>query len=272
MTSFSEPVELLDKLRLPSSVYDDYLQAATAFLEHVAQVVPVHVPFEKPRLLRSKLFGQQYLVANYSRYAPAAYLEPNQGTAMLKLEVAGQSSPPIVLTSKRLGSSAAYRSVLEHEFVHINQMLLGRLPVLENRLGGPLDFLVARTEMEFEANYLQLTHCDELYDAAECGMSLEEWCCFRSYTGSLEDTIACIVSGQCDLDVSEDFLRCARERVAEALSKIGFPYEISESYVEPFPAHVGVALTIIHEQGRVDLADDALDMVVSWGQANQAMA
>lgn len=265
----SRTKDYLQRLELAPGVYEAYFEQAESFRDHTSQFVEYLMPFRRLRFLKSKLFGRRYLVANYHSSSLHGSFD---ATAIMSLKAAGQESPPLVLTAKRGDSAKNYNWILEHEFVHIHQMLQGRMPKIVNEVGNPAAFLARRAELEFEAHYLQLENQGGFDPEKTLGMELEAWCCFRSYTCSLEDALACILSGQYSEDVSKDFLIQGPEQLGKELTRLKLePFDaFLENYVGNFSGYLAVALQNVSERAGGQLIKERVEMVESWLLENSA--
>jgi hypothetical protein len=147
------------------------------------------------RLYPSILFGRDYLVA---------YMEPEwfrwvapkcDAIAAPSLASQGGAQPPplVFVPARRARSkSESFRSILEHEFVHVNQGILRSLPDMDigRGAGTLIASLLARTRAEYEAHLLQLVRWPRLYPRRyQARFSLEHWCLLRGYTQALEETL-----------------------------------------------------------------------------------
>ncbi len=96
--------------------------------------------------------------------------------------------PPLVMipeSRKRL-RNRAFRSVIEHEIVHVNQAIRGVYPLGPGPgVQGLLDEYQGRVRMEYQANLLQLAHWPDHYPQ-DSDLSLEHWCVLRGHTDGLE--------------------------------------------------------------------------------------
>lgn len=100
--------------------------------------------------------------------------------------------PPLALMPGRPARrlNRVVRSILEHEFVHINQMIRGEYPALPARPTVRLlvDWYERTVRAEFEANFIQLATWPDLLPYQE-GVTLEGWSAFRGYTQALESVL-----------------------------------------------------------------------------------
>ena len=257
---------ILGRLALSDNVYSGYCERVESFLVEVARFDPFYLPVKKPRLLKSKLFRRKFLVANTICETDGLIFDSLNAVAMMSTDVAGFASPPIVLTAKRQqGAERFYQSVLEHEFVHICQMLLGLLPTFESGSGGATRFLEARTKAEFEAYYLQHCHWPDLHSSSEIrGMAVDEFCCFVAYFHSLEDTLESLLGVVGNLPDIEDFLVTTPGRLYNLLSPLGFSDATCQFYHDVFPGHVEAALGVITDRSRAHLLEQNVNFLRAW--------
>jgi hypothetical protein len=136
---------------------------------------------------RSRLFRRRYLVAcvDASWYRAAA-----PASDAITSTVSGVGAlPPLVIVphvpARR--RSEHFRSIIEHEFVHINQAILGMLlPAARGPAAHRLaNAFFTRCRSEFEAHLLQATRWPGVFPHG-LGLSLEHWCVLRGYTDALE--------------------------------------------------------------------------------------
>ena len=205
---------LLMTLHLPVATYDRYRRQAQAFLSLFAHhdemrrastrrsgrsnASPAHrAPpaisngITNFAMRRSDLFGREYLVA----YADAAWLrEIAPGNDAITSPCATFNfapSPALVLIpgSRKKADDPAFLSILEHEFVHIHQILLGTFPDSElDTADKCLREILRIARAEYEANLIELIRWPRLYSGvhARHGISLEDFCTLRGYTQGLQ--------------------------------------------------------------------------------------
>lgn len=147
---------------------------------------------------RSRLFKRTYYVAWLPDDAFHALFGPTLDA------VADPGAPEYVVPrpalvyapgSMRSNRSPRFTSILEHEFIHINQALRDPSVMLVKRVpSGPqlLGDLLGTTHHEFCANYIQghrwpEAHADSLN---RLSISRTRWCLIRGYTSALETLLS----------------------------------------------------------------------------------
>ena len=142
--------------------------------------------------------------------------------------------------------SESFRSVLEHEFVHINQALLGVFP--NESSGGRAKNLVADflayTRAEYEANVLQLTQWPCLYPC-EFSLSLDHWCVLRGYSQALEKTLVSAAKRNLPSDEVSRFLDTLPKALPSGFERIGVHKQLAPWFQQRWNQHVYVAIAHI---------------------------
>jgi hypothetical protein len=153
--------------------------------------------------------------------------------------------PPLVPApaNRARSRSKLFRSIIEHEFVHVNQMLLGTFPERQARprAGDLIQRFTLQVCAEYEANVLQFTHWPQVFPQ-EHGVGLDHWCALRGYSQALEQMFADVsVLAVPPREVARalDLLKAA---VPKALARLGTDTDMVPWFVERFENHVGIAL------------------------------
>src|SRR5207249_9024616 len=128
---------LLDKLTPGSSTYREYHERAELYLAAHDLLLPTvsyrgqNGVVSRLQIRKSELFGREYLVA----YVDSEWLRrvaPESdaiASTMLGPDLSSAPPPLVLVPEVRARSrSESFRSLLEHEFVHINQALLVVFP------------------------------------------------------------------------------------------------------------------------------------------------
>ena len=244
---------LLARLTPPPSVHEDYRCRVDGYLQMVAPALRVQQPgaLTALKLRRSELFeGREYLVAYVSDewlrgIAPGcdAVASPMAGPSAEN--DLGMQVPPLVFLpqSKRRTRSNEFRSIVEHEIVHINQALLGTFPELPVRGTAEelLDDLVASTAVEYEACFLQEVRWPSEHPA-QAGVSLEHWCLLRGYTQALEHILLLVAQIDARPGDVERFLDLLASSLPAALGRVGADDDLGSWFRERLEGHLAVAM------------------------------
>ena len=196
----------------------------------------------------SVLFKRDYVVA----YVDDAWLRQVAPKCdAMAASIVQSGKPPLVLVPARSARKRGekFQSILEHEFVHINQMLLGVFPVDETpRTSEALlrDFWVS-TQMEYEANVLQLTRWPSLYPRS-LGLSLDRWCVLRGYSQSLEAAVAKIGVQKIPRREAIRFLRTLPSGLRRGFEAIGIDQGHGPWFQERWGFHLAVALQQVAQE------------------------
>ena len=243
---------LLAKLTPGSSTYREYHERAERYLAAHDLLLPAvsyrgqNGAVSRLQMRKSELFGPEYLVAYVDsewlrRVAPEsdAIASPTLGPD------SNLAPPPLVLVpeARARSRSESFRSVLEHEFVHINQVLLGVFP--SESAGGRAKNLVADflayTRAEYEANILQLTRWPRLYPC-ELSLSLDHWCVLRGYSQALEQSLMSAAERNLPSGEVSRFLDLLPKALPAGFDRIGVGKKLAPWFQERWNQHVYAAI------------------------------
>jgi hypothetical protein len=153
--------------------------------------------------------------------------------------------PPLVIVphQPRRPRGETFRAIVEHEFVHVNQALLGRL--LPSRHGtarqrlGHLFF--TRFRNEYEAHLLQVMRWPQSFPHG-LGLSLEHWCVLRGYTDALESIFVAAWGGEARSRDVLTFLDRLPGRLRRWLRELRVDEDLAPWFRQHLVVHVAVAL------------------------------
>ncbi len=248
--------KLLTKMRLSDAVYKRYRRHTERYLADFAEPARGASPRRVITALQmhnSLLFEREYLVA-YVRSEWFHKTSPgHDAVATEYFQVGATISPPLVLVpeNKKNTREQGFRSVLEHEFVHVNQILLGTFPRPLNGSTKDLTEEIYRmTRAEYEANLLQLVRWPQLYSRAgkQTGLSLESWCVFRGYTQGLEQIILATAKGDPDENKLLRFLYRLPAVLPVGFRRMGFSEFLGKSCAKTATLHTLTAFHLLAER------------------------
>jgi hypothetical protein len=193
-------------------------------------------------LWRSLLFGRRYLVAYVE--APWYHAVAPASEAMTSTLSGVDSRPPLVIVPhQRRPRSERFRAIIEHEFVHINQAILGTL--LPSPHGSARQRLAnlffTRLRNEYEAHLLQAIRWPQAFPHG-LGLSLEHWCVLRAYTDALEAILVAAWQGEARPHDVTIFLNHLPGRLRRWLRKLGVDETLASWFRRHLLLHVAVAL------------------------------
>jgi hypothetical protein len=194
-------------------------------------------------LWHSTLFGRRYLVAYVE---PSWYHAAAPGSDAMTSTLSGMDAlPPLVIVPhrRRRPRTEQFRAIIEHEFVHINQAILGTLLPLprgttQQRLSN---LFFTRLRNEYEAHLLQATRWPRFFPHG-CGISLEHWCVLRGYTDALEAVFVAAWRGECRPRDLPMFLNDLPGRLRRFLSSLGVDETLIAWFRRHLVLHVAVAI------------------------------
>lgn len=218
-------------------------------------------------LRRSILFGRDYLIAWVDpewlmHVAPscdaiAACFEPTHGF----------EPPPMVVapSSKRRSHGREFTSVVEHEMVHVNQALRGRLrwsrePATVRAL---LDAYFEHTAMEFEAEILQRSQWP-YRSCVAARFTLAQWCLLRGHTQALERVLREFALERMDERLGGPFVAGVAVEARQRLRGLGIGKDLLAWFEARWAQDVLVALTVIESQGVHLASAKRLRPIAQW--------
>lgn len=260
--------KLLAKIRVSDVVYAKYRNQARKFMADFpgsrAAASPVGRFISAVLMRKSVLFGREFLTA----YADPTWLQTSfpqtDAVAVPSIEFVSLPSPPLVLipnAAEALKNNTSL-SILEHEFVHVNQAISGTFP--DSPKGAAeevLEGILSLTRSEYEANLLQLTRWPQLYvrSGKKYGFSLESWSIFRGYTQSLEQTVLAVKRKQIGKGEFQKFLDMLPSALPAGFQRMGFNKELGEYCAARVSQHVSTAIQILNSHINTSDARPALE-------------
>jgi len=188
----------------------------------------------------SVIFQRAYLVAYADPVRLQAEFSSTDALTVANLRLAALSPPPFVLLSetKKKSKGPFFRSVLEHEFVHVNQAIRGAFPPSpKGKAKDLVENILQVTRAEYEANLIQLARWPHLYLRQVPrylregrGLSLDRWCVLRGYTQGLERIIAAAVSGRIQEGEFMEFIDRLPAALPPGFRRIGFDQALGKEY------------------------------------------
>ena len=223
-----------------------------AFNDLSSVLPPDKVQIKKLQLVQSKLFNRKYLVACAERSWLQEIAPKMDAIATDSMKFIDLDSPPFVLVPdfKAFPKTKKFRSILEHEFVHINQAILGRFHKgFSGSASDLLNALVKYTICEYEANLIQLSYFrSSVPDVCRKHVSLDQWCMLRGYTQGLEGLFRThIYSKEIERNtLLECFDRLKRE-LPKKFSSAGLSEALARDYVQRLPQFLLTAMSVLKE-------------------------
>ena len=196
----------------------------------------------------SILFQRAYLVAYADPARAAAEFPGTDAVTIANLRLDSGSPPPFVLLSetKKKSKGPFFRSVLEHEFVHVNQAIRGTFPASPKGTAKELvENIFQVTRAEYEANLIQLTRWPHLYHQQVPrylregnGLSLDRWCVLRGYTQGLEQIVGAVAAGRIDEGEFMEFIDGLPAALPPGFRSMRFDQALGKEYAANLQSHV----------------------------------
>lgn len=247
----SKAKKIIKRITSKDSDHNDYIERARGFLSEY-NLLSKYLSDEKNKIYRlsfikSKIFQREYLLAKIKKgWMEELLCFDCDAIASPSLKFFNMISPPLILIpgNNPLGRSNAFRSILEHEIVHVNQALMNNFPQIPNSEESEnlIEDLLDYTRAEYEANFIPLTQWPDakLWPSEKIGF--EEWCILRGYTAGLEKTILAYISNK---TTDEAFFSCLEglpEAILPGFKKRELKQSEGEQYVKSYPRYLKTAL------------------------------
>ena len=248
--------KLILKLSPSKDTYDRYERTCREFIEHLSlskrKKSTGHIL--KASMYSSKFFKRKYFILSVDQVWFDQIAPHCDAVATSSLSHLGTTAPPLVVVpGSGIPKSRKFKSVLEHEIVHVNQALLSEFPNLDActlQVKQIFPELMSYTKMEFEANFIQLAYDQTLAPPAEFGLSLDEWSHLRGFTGGLETILFRMMKeGSSDAKLNR-LVNKMRKDLPAAFRSISLSEAIGRKYAIDIDRLVDAALTNVHRAVR----------------------
>jgi hypothetical protein len=156
--------------------------------------------------------------------------------------------PPLVLLPipRPDRTRVEMQSIIEHEFVHIHQILLGRFqgsrPTSTTLEGMRREFFRS-IRNEYEANLLQLTRWPHLWHGTH--WPLDAWCVLRGYTSALEGLVEACLEKQSPMRVFRGLFDGLPTQFAKGLAANRIPSAHARWLKQLWPRHFRTAIEVV---------------------------
>lgn len=232
------------------------------FVEHMGKTLRL----ETIRWQKSLLFSREYLVAHVDDEALGEVAPGCDAIATMT------SSIPLVLVPlrRRGARSEAFISILEHEIVHVNQMLLGAATTRarSGTVAGAIKGFFNNVRLEYQANLLQLTKSPRLFPS-KYELTLEQWCALRGWTDTLEFAVCGVF---CAPSLMESFLARLPRVTRPNFASFGVSHAVADWLTERHLVFVRTALKLRKEQQPELLRNDAFLRAAQWCMRQEEIA
>jgi hypothetical protein len=244
--------KLLARVAAPAKAYRQYEAAARRVADaclgsstrqkSLGRIIGYHMRY-------STLFDRSFLVAftDWGAHLPAGARLTDAFTWVPDDELLSEFLPPVVLlpVASKHSKDAYFKTIIEHEFVHVNQAIRGRFPGEPKGTAAELlENLVESTRAEYEANFIQYARWPEEWfrrvspDLLTKGLSFERWCIVRGYSQRLEHSVAAAAAGKLELEQFYGFLTTLRARLPDGFRKVGLKVSIAEELAANLRYHL----------------------------------
>lgn len=242
-----EARSLVSHLTPNTHEYAEYSLQAHRFIKESESLYPV----VKCSLKESVIFKKKYLVV----YVDDEWFNEVAGDleafVMPDLNFIKQNSPAAALipASKMHSKQKDFLSILEHEFVHLNQWIKGYNPGADFRGLNPSEDFIRYLNAEFQAYFIQYSFHPEAFRSLENGAEiLRDTCAIKALnqaTIKLARTIS-VTKDEADLDIEKTF-SFLQAKIKKTLGKMGVTLSLKEELAKNFPIYFMKALVAVCE-------------------------
>ena len=244
--------QIIQRLTPTEKQYKLYLNSAHNFIKHFDKFKkkqPTPTQVFRLELVNSKYFSKIYLVSFVSKEWFCQIAPSFDAAATSEFIFVDQRAPPLIVNpGKSISKKSGFLSILEHEFVHVNQAIVGQLPNLDScKVEKNILFkeLIKHTFSEYEAHFVQLAYDPTLMPPAELGLNLDEWCHLRGFTSGLERLLGRMIFDQTSQQKINDLIKMLESDLPEAFKESGLSLKIGQSYADDIHRMVKIAVGII---------------------------
>lgn len=251
--SQAELKRLLKMVTPSSKAHKKYLNEAAIFINDHDSLFSQVKGFAKEqsikrlKMLPSQIFNREFLVAYVDNDWFHAVAPNCDAVATDSLYSLNLYSPPLVIIpeSKARKRNKNFLSIIEHEFIHVNQGIRGNFPAPNDFSKNPLSALMNYTLAEYQANFIQYCCFPESYlEVEKLGYSLtmQDWSVLRGYTQALEKLVLSIYLGQLPSPVVEKMLIELPMKLPSAFKQIGLKESYGQDYAIKLPPYLVLAI------------------------------
>jgi len=172
--------------------------------------------------------------------------------------------PPLVLVPRRQMRfcTEMFRSILEHELVHVNQAIRGTLPFREPQaeLDAAISTFFGVVRSEFDANLLQLARWPKFFPH-ERVPSLEFWCVLRGLAEALESAVT---GAFCSAKMLTSLLSALRDAFDDGLAKCKVHGSLVNFFKRGLPHFVSTAVSNRIESQPALVKNASIEAAQQW--------
>jgi len=231
---------LVSHLTPDPAEYSVYHEKALQFIRECKLAIPV----TKAVLKESVIFQKKYLVV----YVDDGWFNEVAGDlaafVMPDLNFLQQNSPAaaVVPVSKMRSRSKNFLSILEHEFVHLNQWIKGFNPGADFRVADPSEDFIRYLNAEFQAYFIQYTFHPEAFRSLENGAEiLRDTCAIKALNQATIKLARAVSVENADMNIEKTF-SSLQAKLKKTLGKMGVDPSLKEELAKNFPIYFMKAL------------------------------
>lgn len=257
---FKKASRILKEVTLSRAEYAAYLRKASRWTARPEALASSPIDEDSIfgfELRNSILFRREFLVAYSDTLRFQAKFPSTDAVAVLNMRRAGNSPPQFVLLpeSKKNASGRFFESLLEHEFVHVNQGIRKASPTsARGTVKDLLAHLFAVTRAEYEANLIQLTRWPDYYLQTVSSeirerFGLDGWCALRGYTQGLEEIMDAAGAGFIPEGEVLSFVKQLPGALPAGIAALGVSKAVGKDFAQNLQGHLLAARQRLAHRG-----------------------
>lgn len=247
--------EIIKRLRPTKKLHTEYLKSAQSCManfKYYKSLMPKELSnLYKMEIVHSLNFDLNYLVAFANKKWLSALAPSCDAVASSDFQFANIKAPPLVIVpGKNISKKPGTLSILEHEFVHVNQAILGQISNLDScelKDKTLFEHLMRHTVAEFEAHVIQLVNDPTLLPPPEYKMTLIQWCYLRAFTSGLERLVLRMLQNKISKNNLDNFINYLKANIENGFLKNNLDLKVATEYVKSMDYFVSAAFKNIAE-------------------------
>lgn len=231
---------LVTQLTPNEAEYSAYLKKGEAFIRDYDERFPVI----KARFKSSVIFKKKYLVVYVDDQWIQEVAPDLVAFVMPDLHFLSLDAPPAALVpaSKEKSRSVSFQSILEHEFVHLNQWIKGHEPGTDFRGKDLSEDFIRYFNSEFQAYFIQYSYYPAAFKSLEKKRGvLRDTCAIKALNQATIKMAEAISRDNQNLNVEKTFSHL-QAKVKKSLGKMGVDKVLVEELSINFPVFFMKAL------------------------------
>jgi len=268
--------KILQSVTPSNEIHQDYLDEVNGFVKEYNYFVSIakaeghKLPVKKFKLVDSHIFKRKYLVGYADNEWFRSFAPTFDAVASPSFSSFNLQSPPLVVVpeSNSRSKNSKFLSILEHEFVHVNQAILNNFPETNSFSKKPINIMMSYALAEYQAYFIQYSHFPESHlEFKKYKFTIEYMAVLMGYTQSLERLVQAIYQGQLSATQVNKLLKDLPKNFPSEFEKIGINKSYGHEYAKNFAPYLSIAIQKILNFP-AQPKNDGFTALTKWVSAN----